>query len=391
MIPMRSIVSLVAFLAVALAAAQERKPFRTDADGPSKKVKGKDVGPKWFQLVDGKFPPDGSAHAISGELIRVDPLERDFFLRVDRNDGQDRGVWDLPLDCVMLPYGSISYHGSFAALQDIPLGTHLHGLFYTREPGDKTPPPISAQSRRSPEIEFRRCFRIEDDFSLHDRQKEIWKVDSVDLEKKKLLATLQRDGKPVGKSQNFDLTSATRVYEGKGFATLEAIKPGQMVLFNLTWATLYGPGRITDLWLDETSRNLAKAHQLEVHRNHVRERGLPGWVDSVDDEKQILTITFFDGVEPKLYGELNANGADRVSIAVARESLMTYDPVNDRKGAALLEVKKIPVEPGSAGVQIRVKCDMLLEGFRPTRIVRVYPASTRVIALPREEQYFGRE
>ena len=34
---------------------------------------------------------------------------------------------------------------------------------------------------------------------------------------------------------------------------------------------------------------------------------------------------------------------------------------------------------------------MLLEGFRPRRIVRFYPATWKVIALPREEQFHGRE
>jgi len=127
----------------------------------------------------------------------------------------------------------------------------------------------------------------------------------------------------------------------------------------------------------------------------------------VDDESQIVTITFFGGVDPKLFDELNAintepmgwplskpednPAAPKGTIAVARESLMTYDPVNDRKGGNILDIKKIPVEPGSSGVQIKVKCDMLLEGFRPRRIVRFYPATWKVIALPREEQYEGRE
>ncbi|MCB1092692.1 MAG: hypothetical protein KDL87_14245, partial [Verrucomicrobiae bacterium] len=57
----------------------------------------------------------------------------------------------------------------------------------------------------------------------------------------------------------------------------------------------------------------------------------------------------------------------------------------------ILEVKKIPVEPGSSGVQMRIKVDMMLEGYRPKRIVRFYPAPWKVIALPREEEYFGRE
>ena len=83
--------------------------------------------------------------------------------------------------------------------------------------------------------------------------------------------------------------------------------------------------------------------------------------------------------------------AARGTIAVARQSLMTYDPVNDRKGGNIVQIKKIAIEPGSAGVQIGVKCDMMLEGFRPLRVVRFYPSSWKVMALPREEQYFGRD
>ena len=73
------------------------------------------------------------------------------------------------------------------------------------------------------------------------------------------------------------------------------------------------------------------------------------------------------------------------------KSLMTYDPVNDRKGGNILDIKKVPIQPGSGGVQIRVKCDMLLEGYQPRRMVRFTRPTWKVIALPREEQFFGRE
>lgn len=396
--------------------AQEPPRFRTDADGPvgaakAKKSKGKEKPDvlDWYQLVDGKFPPAGSAHAVSGELIAVDHLERRFQLRVDRNDSQDRGVWDLPIDAVLLPYGAIYYHGAPAALQDIPLGTHLHGLFYVRSPQDKTPLPATANNRQTPEAEFRRCFQLADDFSFYARQKQQWKVEAIDLATKKLTATRVGEGVTATKPQLFDLLSSTRVFQGKGFAEFESIAAGQLVQLNLTWSTLYGPGRITDIWLDATARERATARQLERHRNHIRERGLAGWVDAVDDEAEIVTVTFFDGVEPSLFDEITklpdppastgttaGKAAEPVttlrgSLAVARESLQTYDPVNDRKGCAVLEVKRIAIEPGSSGVQVRLKCDMLLEGFRPRRIVRFYPSTWKVIALPREEQYFGRE
>ena len=137
--------------------AEEKSSFRTDADGPvrgdEKRKNPKDRKPSdkpdWFQPVDGQFPPEGSAHAVKGELIFVDHLERRFQIRVDRSDSQDRGVWDLPLFATMLPYGSIWYQGSPAALQDIPLGTHLHGLFYIAD--DKSPLPETAHGRKTPE------------------------------------------------------------------------------------------------------------------------------------------------------------------------------------------------------------------------------------------------
>ena len=396
-------VSLFAFFCLSLFLASlhaaDAPKFRTDANS--------DKSLPWFQLVDGKFPPENSAHAISGELIQVDHLERQFQLRVDRDDSQQAGFMDLPLDSVMLPYGSIYYHGAPAALQDIPLGTHLHALFYLKAPDDKSPSTVGPYRRVTSEAAFKRCLRLEDDFSYFARQKQIWKIDAVHVVERKLTATLQSDDMAVGKSKLFDLQTCTRVRTGTGFKTLESLAAGQIVQFNITWATLYGPGRVLEIWLDEPSRQLATAHQLERHRDHVRDHGLPGWVDTVDDEPQIVTITFFDGVDPKLFGELTGINeephgwpfskreddpkAPKGGIAVARESLMTYDPVNDRKGGNILTIGKVPVEPGSSGVQIKVKCCILLEGHRPGRIVRFYPATWKVNALPHEEQFHGRE
>jgi hypothetical protein len=379
--------------------AENPPAFRTD-DSEDKSL-------PWFQLVDGRFPPANSAHAISGELIKVDHLERRFYLRVDRNDRQDAGVLDLPLDGAMLPYGSIYYHGAPAALQDIPLGTHLHGLFYLKAPDDKLPPPSAAYRRFTPEGAFKRCFQLEDDFSYHARQKQSWKINSVNLAERKLTATLQHEGVAVGKPTLFDLVSSTVVFESRGFGELESLAADQTVQFNLTWVTLYGPGRVLEIWIDEPSRQLAIAHQLECHRNHIRERGLPGWVEAVDDEAQIVTITFFGGVDPMLFADLKGINeepfgwplnkpeddpkAPKGTIAVARESLMTYDPLNDRKGGNILHIGTVPIEPGSSGVRIKVKCDLLLEGYRPRHIVRFYPAPWKVNALPREEQFHGRE
>ncbi len=375
-----SLCCAVMCLTAANISAAEPPAFRTD-DSTDEKL-------PWFQLVDGEFPPEGSAHYFSGELISVDHLERKFVLRVDRTDKQNRSHFDLPVESVMLPYGSVWYHGAPAALRDIPIGTHLHGWFYLKDPEDKSKPLAIFNNRRSYEIDFRRCFRLEDDFSYHARRDQIWKVEEVNLAEMKLILSLQEKGKAVGEPQTFDLQSSTRVFQGNGFATLKDLKSGQQVQFNMTWATLYGPGRLVDIWVDEDSRELATAQQLERHRIHIRQRGLAGWVDSVDNQNRIVTITFFGGVDPSLFDDLVKGSS--AGIAVARESLMTYDPVNDRKSGPIRDVRKVELEPGSSGVQVEIQPGLLLEGYRPKRIVRVYPAGWPVIALPREEQYFGR-
>jgi hypothetical protein len=388
-------------LIVCCMAIAEEPPlkFRSD-DNPDKNL-------PWHQPTKGEFPPEGSAHYISGELIKVDHTQRELVIRVDRNDSQQRGVWDLPLSLTMLPYGSIYYNGTHAALQNIPLGTHLHTWCYLKDPVDTRPPMATFHDRVSPEADFRQCLRIEDDFSYHARRDQSWRIDGIDLDEMKLTATLLAKGKPIGDAKIFDFTSSTVVYQGNGFSSLGSIQSGQETQLNLTWVTLYGPGRVIDIWLDQQSRELAVGRQLERHRNHIRQRGVPGWIDAVDDDKQTVTLTFFDGLDPTLFKDFGiivtepfgwptSGGAKndlepKGTLAVARETLMTYDPINDRKGGNIIETNKFPIEPGSSGVQIVVECGLLLEGHRPGEVVRFYPACWDVVALPKEEQFFGRE
>jgi hypothetical protein len=408
---MRLALALV-ILACLPAPAESLTKFRTDADGPYTEAelktlagKDKDTVLQWYQLVDGQFPPAGSGHAISGELIRVDHLERRFQLRVDRDDSQSAGNLDLPIEAVMLPYGSIWYHGAPAALQDIPIGTHLHGVFYHKAPDDMSPPlaNLHLHGRQSKEADFNRCLRLEDDFTFHTHASQTWEIEEVDLKGRKLTARLHRGDEPIGDPRIFDLQQSTLVRKGGGFGELDALKPGQRVLFNLTWATLFGPGRVLEIWLDDESRQLATAHQTRRHHDHLRERGLPGWIESVDDDAEVVTLTFFDTFDPALFEHLklvhepkigwplikepNDPTAPKGTIAVARESLLMYDPLNDRHGGNILKTERLPPQPGDSGVRIQVQCDILLEGYRPRRIVRFFPAAWPAKFPPLEERF----
>jgi hypothetical protein len=48
--------------------------------------------------------------------------------------------------------------------------------------------------------------------TFNAKNQQYWKIDKVDLAEKKPTSTLQKDGKPVGESKLFDLTSNTTVF-----------------------------------------------------------------------------------------------------------------------------------------------------------------------------------
>lgn len=344
---------------------------------PAFRTDGGDEKLRWYQHKPGEFPPEGSAHRISGELIEMDHVNRTGSLRIDRDDTQRRGNWDHPLPFTMLPYGSISYHGAPAAMRDIPIGTHLHGEFYI----DKV--------AKDGKGEFDRAVRLEDDFSHAVRLKRVWRVDAVDTEKGTITCTglntetKQADAKPL----IFHVTAATRVWKGRAIGAPADVKAGQEVLVNLTIATIKGPGRCTDIWVDAESRTAAAALQVEVHRQYQRERGLAGWVEAVDNEKGTVTVALFAGFDPKLREPFTVGAS--AGAAVAEENLRTYDQNNDIMRGPMLEVQNLPPAGlGDSGMRVKFKPSFLIEGYRPKRFVRLFYGGWKVDELPREEKLY---
>lgn len=357
------------------------EPFRTD---------GGDEKLPWFQLKSGEFPPEGSAHYIAGELIALDHVNRTGVLRPDRTDAQRRGDWDLPLPFELLPYGSLSYHGAPAELRDIPIGTHLHGQFFLAQAApagkDGKPAATGAGQKLSTVGAFTRVLRLEDDFSFCQRQQREWRVEAVDLEKGTLLAMGITAGKPDAKPTMFQIGPSARVWKGQAVGSVKEIAAGQMVLLNLTVCTLKGPGRVVAIWLDEASREAASAHQREVHRQFQREHGLPGYVRAVDNAQGTVTVAMFAGFDPKLREEFVLN--ESATAAVAEDNLRTWDQINDRKSGPILRMDAEAAGPGFSGWVITFKPALLLEGFRPGRIVRLWAGKWKVDDLPREERLY---
>lgn len=330
--------------------------------------------PEPHLIQPGQFPPEGSTHYLAGEMIQMDHVNRTGQLRPDRRDDQRTDDYDRAHLFTMLPYGTLRYHGAPAELRDIPIGTHLHGEFHW-----------DPKAGKGGKGAFSRAFRLEDDFSYQQRRQRAWRVDAVDLNKHTLTVTglSLTDQKPDEKSVVFKLNPATRIWKGRGFGTPADLAQGQSVLLNITVATLKGPGRCTDIWLDDESRALAAAQQLEVHRAYEKAHGLPGWIDSVDNENRIVTLTLFAGRDAALYREIKLKS--RAPALVAEDSLRCYDQINDRMPSEVLEIRNVAAGPGNSGVQLVIKPEELIEGFRPKRIVRILADSWPLDDLPWEE------
>lgn len=342
----------------------EEPAYRTDS-GSNDKL-------PWFQLKAGEFPPEGSAHAISGELIGVDHVNRKGVLRPDRNDSQRTDDYDIAMPFSMLPYGSLSYHGAPAELRHLPLGTHLHGQFYFEEKAGK-----------DNKGTFTKALRLEDDFSFFARQQRWWKVEAVDLNKKALTVTGAGEKQTDAQPTVFQINDTTRVWKGRAMGVSADLAAGQLVLLNLTVCTLKGSGRCTDIWLDAESRELATSQQLAVHRQFQREHGLAGWIEEVDNAQGIVTAALFAGFDPRLLEDFTTK--DSIAAACATDTLRTYDQINDTARGEILEVQSVPVVPGHSGKRLKFKPGIMLEGFRPQRFTRLFSGKWPVDDLPKEE------
>jgi hypothetical protein len=335
-----------------------------------------DDPPAWTQAKPGEFPAAGTGKPISGELIGLDHVNRTGTLRPDRNDAQRTDDYDIAMPFALLPYGKVLYHGSYAELRDVPIGTHLHGIFFVSDTPGRNQKPV-----------FNRALQLEDDFSHFSRLKKSWRVESVEIDKQKLTVIgLAEDGAADPKPTVLQIVPATRVWKGNGFGTLKDLAPGMKVLANLTVCTLKGPGRCTDLWLDDESREVGRKKQFEIHKQWQREHGVGCWIDAVDNKAGTVTVTIFDVADPSILKEFKVK--DGVGASVAEESLRTYDQTNDTRRGPVTDIKPIPPAPGSSGVQITFQPHPLLEGYRPKRYLRLFCGPWRIDDLPREERLY---
>ena len=388
---------LIVFILVSNAIAQE-KPFRPEA---------------------GKFPPLEKAHSYRGELIFVDHANRRGSIRV-----QGAGMYfrNKPHPFAMLPYGIIRYHGAPAELRDIPIGTVLHARAFLPPDPKLSSVPVLPVNNRNKTAGYsgkgiapaeNHVLLLEDEISHCLREGKVWKLKQLNIRDKAGTIIASRkpkadeDAKAEEEIMTFD--AATRIWRGRerlGVEDLvtEGIWPAngkktlndQAVLLGITWRPtpkgVFTRFHVSDVWLDDTAMQRAAHNQTETHKAFIRSRWMPGWIDAVEYGKfghATVTATLFGGMDDSLYADFK-KGVSAMMNGVEntlKHAGGNYGPAHMASRGTILEVTKTDGKAplGSSGIQIRFETDLIIEGIRPGRVIRVRPGNWPQVNLPREE------
>ncbi len=401
------IILLFASISIAVIAGENLSfPATTPADEP-------------FRPKAGEFPPVEQAKAYQGQLVFVDHANRRGSIRVT---GGELFHSTAPHPFAMLPYGVVRYHGAPSDLRDIPLGTMLHGRFYLPpDPKFSSVPVIDQASASLTQPAENHAILLEDEPSFCLREGKVWRLKEVEMTGARtgmIVAHRESstDGENREEERRMSIDAATRFWRGREKLGLEDLiteglwpangkkfLDGQVVHLGIAWKPAGHWERrvgnrmhISDVWLDETALQRATRHQVEVHRELIRSRAMPAYVDGVEYGKfgsATVTLTLFGGMDPSLYadfqkginGQLAASETNlKHEYGTVRQSLVAIS-------GPILEVTKqdndIPL--GSSGIQIRIKVNQIIEGVRPGRIVRIRPMNWPDDAVPREEYTEG--
>ncbi|MFN0076808.1 MAG: hypothetical protein ACKVY0_10055 [Prosthecobacter sp.] len=377
-----------------------------------------------FRPEAGKFPPLDKAHAYRGELVFVDHANRRGSIRVE-----GMGVFRMndPHPFAMLPYGMVRYHGAPADLRDIPLGTMLHVRAFLPPDPKTSAVPVLPINNKDKDANHRRGIGIfpaenhvlllEDEPSHCLREGHVWKLKELEIKNHEgtLIASRESKNGTEGKTSEETLSfdAATRVWRGRKCLRIEhliadGIWPtegkkalgGQSVQLGITWKPTLGGVftrfHISDIWLDDAAMQNAAMQQTELHKAFIRGRWMPAWIDAVEYGKfgrAAVTATLFGGMDASLYAEFSKGTAalmNGVENTLKHTEGGTAGPTQMAARGKLLDVTQLPGNAplGSSGIQIRFETDLITEGMRPTRIVKVRPNSWPDVHLPREE-YLG--
>ncbi|PQO26573.1 hypothetical protein [Blastopirellula marina] len=357
-----------------------------------------------FRPAADQFPPAEEAKSYRGELVFVDHVNRRGSLRLHVDGHYHEGNLH---HFAMLPYGEIYYHGAPADLRDIPIGTVLYGRFYLPpDPKTSAVPNVNGNNVTAPRENH--AILLEDGPSLALRAGKAWQLKEVKINgaEGELVASLDRKegGEGLGGEHTFTIDGATRIWRGRELLGLDDLVKegawpsggqksldGQAAQLALAWHPryLYQQFHVADIWLDEEAMKVATERQRGRHIRHIRTRWMPARVDAVEYGKfghATVTATLFGGMDESLYADFKPD--INAKMAAAENTLRTWWPDHDGMDGKIIAVEKIDENPplGSSGIQVQFQVPLILEGFRPGRIVRIRTQNWPNVKPPVEER-----
>lgn len=357
-----------------------------------------------FRPTQGEFPPPAQAKAYRGELVFVDHVNRRGSLRLHIDGHFQEGRLH---HFAMLPYGMILYRGAPAELRDIPIGTILYGRFYLPpDPDTSAVPKVNGSHVTSPPENH--AILLQDDPSLCLSESKSWLLKEVEMNGSEgtLVASLNRldGGEGLGGEHSFTIDRSTQIWRGRELLSMDDLiaegtwpasgkqsMDARSIQLSLTWHPryLYQQFHVADLWLDDTAMKAATERQRQKHIRHIRTRWMPAHVDKVDYGKfgrANVTITLFGGLDASLYSDFKPDSGAK--MAAAENTLRTWWPDHDGMDGRIVSVLKgsRSPRPGNSGTQVVLDVPLILEGFRPGRVVRIRPHSWPNVKPPVEER-----
>jgi hypothetical protein len=381
-----------------------------------------------FRPEAGKFPPLKKAHAYRGELVFVDHPNRRGSIRVE---GTGKFYRNDPHPFAMLPYGVIRHHDAPADLRDIPLGTVLHAHGFLPPDPKISPVPILPTNNKDKDAGHYRgtgifpaenhILLLEDEPSHCRRNGLIWKLKEVNVKNGAGTIIASREPK-AGEGENIDekkmtFDAATRIWRGRESIRIADLVTEedwpvsgkkdldeQAVLLGITWKPAPGDGlsgafthfHVSDIWWDNDSIQHASHFQNEKNKSFIRSRWMPAWVDSIEYGKfgrAIVSATLFGGMDSSLYADFRKGVGGQMNGAEnnLKHSAGHYGPGHMASSGKIVDVNKTTGAPplGSSGIQVQFETDLIIEGIRPGRVVRIRPESWPKMQIPREEYLFN--
>ena len=352
------------------------------------------------------FPEWHNAAHYRGELVFVDHVNRRGSLRLHVDGHFQEGRLH---HFALLPSGIVSYHGAPADLRDIPLGTVLYGSFVPPpSPETSVVPVFTGNDPTSPPETH--AIRLEDGPSLALRTGRSWQLQSLAINGSEgvLTAVLPPSAEATTLAGEHALTidHSTRIWRGRELLGMDDLieagdwpavgvrsLEGQPVQLALAWHPryLYQEFHVSDIWLDAEAVQVAAERQRQRHIRLIRTRWMPALINAVEYGafgQAVVTITLFGGMDSSLYADFTPNSSGK--MAAAEDTLRTWWPDHDGMDGRIISVtppempQQVPL--GSSGIVVTFEVPLVLEGFRPGRVVRIRPSGWPNVKPPVEER-----